>query len=369
MPKNRTFSALGLALVVPLVALAQAPPKSSQTPSSTAPTAEPPTEGDLLVDALLKKLTALRSVSADVTQQVDMLDQKFTIKGRYLKAPEHRIYLQLTVSGLPDATGTMLQICDGQTLWDYQHIIDAQSYRKIEVGQVFEKLKSPDLEETLREQIISQLGFAGPEELLKGLRKSVRFTQKESGVLDGRPVWILRGEWRNRDGLLGPNQQPLPRTASLPAYVPSLVIVYIDKDSAWPYKITLVGKVPSILIDTRPLGPDGRPIGARSSIQEVKPTRIDLTYDNVKLNPDLKIDEFVFQAPPGAQVENNTAAIVGMLDQAIQVAIAKKKAEAAKAEGPILNQNIEYPGVKPAEGEVSPAPAPGAAPAPAAKAR
>jgi outer membrane lipoprotein-sorting protein len=358
MPKNRIFSALGFAIVIPLVALAQAPPKPAQPAATTAAANEPPTEADLQLDAAIKQVAALKSVSADVTQKVDMLDQKFTIQGRYMKAPNRRIWLQLTVTGLPDATGTMLQVCDGQTLWDYQQILDAQSYRKIEVGQIFEKLKSPDLDDALREQIISQLGFAGPEELLKGLRKSVKFTQKVSTTFDGRPVWVLRGEWRNREGLLGPNQQPLPRTASLPAYVPSLVIITIDKESGWPFKTMLVGKVPSVLIDTRPIGPDGKPIGARSSIQEVKPTRIELLYEKVKLNPDLKLEDFVFQAPPGARVEDNTVGIVGMLDQAIQVSAAKKKAEAAKVDGPILNQSIEFPGVRPSAPEVSPVPAP-----------
>jgi outer membrane lipoprotein-sorting protein len=357
MPKNRIFPALGMGLLIPLVALAQAPSQPLPPAGIAAPSTEPLTEAETQLEAAIKQVAALKSVSSDVLQKVDMLDQKFVIRGRYLKAPNRRVYLQLTVEGLPDATGTMLQVCDGTTLWDYQQVLESQAYRKMEVAQVFEKLKSPEIDEALREQVISQLGFAGPEELLKGLRKSVKFDQKTAASLDGMKVWVLRGEWRNRQGLLGPNQQALPPTMTLPAYVPSLVVVTIGQADGWPYKVLLVGKVPSLLMDTRQVGPDGRPIGARSSIQEVKPTRIELTYGNVKLNPDLKIEEFVFQAPPGARVEDNTLGVVGMLDQAIQVRIAQKRAEAAKADGPILNQPIDVNTPKPGVStpEVSPA--------------
>ena len=44
----------------------------------------------------------LTSVSADLRQIVDMLGQKFQIKGRYVKSPKDRFYLKLEVEGLPD---------------------------------------------------------------------------------------------------------------------------------------------------------------------------------------------------------------------------------------------------------------------------
>jgi outer membrane lipoprotein-sorting protein len=353
MPKNRVFPALAGAVLIPLAAWAQPPtaptapapiPGSVQAAQAAAAAAnEPPTEAEKTLDAAAKKLAALTSVSADVAQSVDMLDQKFTIQGRYLKGPNRRIYLKLTVSGLPDATGVMLQVCDGQTLWDYQQILESQSYRKVEIGQVFERLKSPALDDKVREEVLSRLGFAGPEELLIGLRRSVKFDQQTTETLDGKEVWVLRGEWKDRSGLLGPNQQPLPLTTPLPAYIPSLVIVSIGKDDSWPYKIRLVGRRPTMLIDTRRVGPDGQKIGARNSIQEVKPTAMELTYTNVKINPELKLDEFVFQAPPSARVDDSTQQLVGMLDQAIQVSEARKKAEAAKGEGPLLNEPIAVP--------------------------
>jgi hypothetical protein len=189
------------------------------------------------------------------------------------------------------------------------------------------------------------MGFAGPETLLVGLRKSVKFDQKEESTLDGKPVWVLRGTWRNRTGLVGPDQRPLPPTGPLPAIVPSLATIFLGKQDGWPYRMDLVGKVPSILQDNRRIGPDGRPIGRLASIEKIEPSVIRLTYLNVILEPVIRPEEFAFEAPPGANVEDNTEMYRKGLEQAVQVQAAQKRVEAAKKDGPVLDQSIEIPKV------------------------
>ena len=49
-----------------------------------------------------------------------MLNQKFTIKGSYPEGPENLVYLRSVSRGCPIPIGTSLQVCDGETLWDYQ---------------------------------------------------------------------------------------------------------------------------------------------------------------------------------------------------------------------------------------------------------
>ena len=262
------------------------------------PPQEPPTEAERLIDLAIKQVAGLKSVSADVVQRVEMLKQKFDIKGKFLKAPSSRIYLKLTIAGLADSSGTMLQVCDGVTLWDYQQVLESQFYRKMSVQPVFEKLNAPEIDAKTREQILTQMGFTGPEALLVGLRKTIKFDQKESGEIEGKPVWVLRGTWRSRNGLVGPDQRQLPPTGPLPAYVPSLATLYIGQKDGWPYRIVMVGKIPTILQDTRRVGPDGRPIGSRSSIEKVEPSKMELIYTNVLINPDIRAEEFAFQAPP-----------------------------------------------------------------------
>jgi hypothetical protein len=334
-----------------------APLTASPTPSSAAagatskaaaPAEEPPTEAEITIDAAIKKIGEIPSMVAELQEDVEMLGQKFTIKGRYLKAPSRRIYLRLTVAGLPDSSGTTLQVCDGETLWDYQQILENQYYRKQSIKPILEKLNAPELDPKIRDQALKSMGFAGPETLLSGLRKYIKFVMKESGQLDDKPVWILRGTWQNRQGIVGFNSQPVPQTGLLPPYVPCDATVYLGKEDSFPYRVDLLGREMSELVDTRPRGPDGRPIGARRTIERPTPSKIRIVYSNVKLNATIRVDEFAFQAPTTANVDDNTELILKMLDQAIANEAARKKNEAIRKDGPVLDQQIDIPPPPPA---------------------
>jgi hypothetical protein len=252
----------------------------------------------------------------------------------------------------------MRQVCDGTTLWDYQQILESRFYRKITLGPVMEKLKAPELDALAREQVLARLGIAGPDVLLSGLRKTIHFDQKDEGTEEGHPVWILRGTWQDRQGILAPNQQPLRPDAPLPAYIPSQVTLTIGKENGWPYKVRLAGRQPTILYDTRRTGPDGRPIGTLSSIQKIEPSKLELTYTIISLDPAFKPDDFDFPVPAGAHVEDATEAEVSALQQIIEAKAAAKKAETARTE-PLLEQSLELPkAANPPEGSAAPAPPP-----------
>ena len=314
------------------------------SPEAVAKAEEPPTPAERLIDEAAAKLAKLRSVSATLLETVDMLNQQIKIKGTYLKAPENRIYLLLSVSGPPDTNGTTLQVCDGETLWDYQAILEApQAYRKFSIKPIMERLNSPELDPKIKEQAMNQLGLAGPETLLVGLRRDFRFEEKEDATLDGKPVWILHGSWKNRQGLTGPDGRPVPQVGMLPPYIPSDALLYLGKEDGWPYKLSLEGRQPTSLFDTRKKGPDGRYIGSKSSIETVAPTKVVLEYADVKLNVGIQLNEFVFQAPPAASVEDNTEMMVRALDQAIRVQSERKKADATKKEGAVLEPEINIP--------------------------
>lgn len=373
MPKNRIIPATMIA--VALSGLFQtygqpnqpAPPAAGGAPAGPgAPPAKPgpPTEAETLLDEAIAKVKALDSVTAEVLEKVTMLGQKFEIKGRYRKAPKDRLYLKLEVHDLPDASGLMQQVCDGTTFWEYQKVFDTQIYRKLEAGAILAKLRGIDLDKEMSETITTQLGFAGPDALLVGLRKMIKFDQKTKGTLDGRPVWIIRGNWTNRDGLFGPNGQPIGPTMPLPSYVPSLATVYLGEEDYWPYQVMLVGQQTSpILEDTRKRGPNGKPIGRLKDIQKPLLTRIELIYSDVKLNTPVSESEFVFAPPKDVQFDDKTKDILNMLDQAATMQAAKKKAEAAKGEDATLNQSIDVPKSATPGGPASP-PALGTPPTP-----
>ena len=72
-----------------------------------------------------------------------MLNQKFKLEGNYYKDTGHRIRLQLKLVGLGDTSSTMLQVCDGKVLWDFQKVLGMQSYRKREITPILKKLEDP----------------------------------------------------------------------------------------------------------------------------------------------------------------------------------------------------------------------------------
>jgi outer membrane lipoprotein-sorting protein len=304
---------------------------------------EPPTEAERAIDLAILKIAKLQSVSAKVEQDVEMLNQKFKITGVYMKAPNTRVYSLLELAdGLPDSKGKFLQVCDGETLWDYELVLDQAYYRRWTIKPILERLNSPDLDPESRLRAMTQLGIAGPETLLVGLRKSLRFDIKEATVLSGRKVYRLHGTWKNRQGLQF-NSSPVAPMGVLPPYIPMDGNLYLGIDDSWPYHLTLDGRAASALFETRRMGPDGRPIGSKASMEKIPRSKITLTYSDVKLNAPIRNDEFVFSAPPNAAVSDDTDALVKNLDHALEQAALKKKSEAASKDGAMLNQPIEVP--------------------------
>jgi hypothetical protein len=291
-----------------------------------------------------------------------MLGQKFRLKGQYLRAPKHRLYLQLKLSGLGDATGTMLQVSDGQTLWDYQQVLSAKSFRKIDIGKIFKKLDEPGFDAEIRRQIVGAMGFSGPDALLSGLRKAMKFHTVVEGTLHDRPVLIFYGTWKDNAMLSGQqapagSAAPAPNPNALPSYVPSIAHVWVGKDDGWPYLVEIEGRVPAVVLDTRIIGPDGKPIGAKTKVKEVEPTKIVLTYTNVQVNADLKAESFAFQPPDDANVLDETERLLAVLEQSTTAAEMRKKAADA-SQGEALPQ-IPVPSP---DGAAAPAPLDGLAP-------
>jgi outer membrane lipoprotein-sorting protein len=362
MPKNRLIPLFAAALFVPLIVLAQevAPRPGSPPPPPSLTPAEPakPSEAEVVIDEAIEKIKALKAVSADVTQTVKMLGQQFRLSGKYIKAEPHRVHMSLTLSGLGDTTGTMLQICDGKTLWDYSKILDAQSCQRLEITGILKAIADPDCDATLRESIVTRMNLAGPETLLTGLRKTVEFNAKSETALDGKPVWELVGTWKDRESLTATGQPPIPPTAPLPPYVPSLVYVWIGKEDGWPYKVKMSGRAYSILElgkKVQELGPDGRPVGRAVAVSNDPPSEIVLNYENVQFNGTFeKADPFTFQPPSDLRVDDATEKTMAELTATLNELAARKKAEAAKASDNDLPDTLDVPRLAPDSPSVPP---------------
>ena len=355
-PTIRVTLATAIALVgtAGWIARAQGPAPAANPaaapPADPAASAFPPvaTPAELILDQAIDALRKMDRVAAKIHQKVDMLNQKFEIQGEYFKEVGHKVRLKLDLTGLAGADATMLQVSDGKTRWDYQKVFTRANYRKLDLVPVLDRLKNPALDPTFRDLVTANLGFGGPEALLRGFRRDARFDQTENTTRDGRKVVIVRGTWTKRDGLLGNRNQMLSPTAPLPPYIPSIIQITLGEDDHWPYEVQMIGKVPSGVAleeDLRPIGQDGRPIGVKRPAPKIDPSRLTLEY--TLQSPDtITPGQFVFQAPtdPSNPVEDDTEKFLALLDQSIAAETERKNAEAAKKEAePILKDSLIVP--------------------------
>ncbi len=334
------LAALILALLTTPVH-AQVPATDQSTTPAPAPPGEPQAPAERQLDFATVQVRLMERIAAKIEQDVKMLNQEFKLEGTYYKDTGHRVRLQLNLIGLGDTGSTMLQVCDGKVLWDFQKVLGMQSYSRREITPILKKLEDPNLDDSFRIMIISNMGFGGPEALLSGLRKAVKFNQMSEEKLDGEDVFVIGGIWRDRSSLMDPAGRPLPPTVDLPPYIPNVVRVFIKKATGWPAKIEMIGNAPLLIQeDIRQFDPaTGRPVGRPVKPPKVDPTRITLRY--TLTSPDeIKPGIFDFTAPAdvaGTNVKDETKDFLDVLDQYIQVAKANKQAEAAKAEGePLL---------------------------------
>jgi outer membrane lipoprotein-sorting protein len=296
-----------------------------------------------LFDEAISQVCRLDSVSADLVQTVEMLNQTFTIEGHFLKAPGSRIYLELALAGAGRTNFTTLQVCDGETLWDFQKIADSRVFTRLSLKPILERLTAPDLEPKTRDTAIAQIGLAGVDSLLAGLRSHYKFDRidAEASVVDDQPVWVVHGNWTSTRGLLPADSRPDSPQRLLPPYIPGEATVYLGKADYWPHKVILAGTQPAVAMDTRRRGLNGEPIGARSSIIKLEPTRIVLTYSNVQRPAAIPDDRFRAPTPRGTAAEDRTKSIIDAIDQAPRIQDGKKKGETSREDKPLVLPPID----------------------------
>ena len=293
---------------------------------------------NVILESIIK-LRLRERIAATIDQTVDMLNQKFHLKGSYYKDTGHRVRLQLNYEGARDQGSTMLQVCDGKTLTEYVQVAGMKKYTVRQITPIFKKLEDSGLEDDFKNLILNNLGFGGPEALLIGFQSEIAFNQfadkTPEGIPNAVPSYVLGGTWKNREGLLGDNRRNLSPTAPLPPYIPSNVQIFIDKATLWPYRIEMIGNAPSLMEEVQEYDKNtGRPVGARKAQPKVDPSKITLLYTLLPESAIKPEEQFVFTIPQGvARPEDGTEAFLGQLDQMILMKQNEVKAKEAAGEG------------------------------------
>lgn len=326
--------------IVTTIALAQDPSKAPPAPLPT----EPPTEAETTLDEAIAKLDTLGPLKCKIHQEVDMLGEQFAIEGEYWYAGPYTFRLRLDVKGLPGSDGRMGQVSDGEILWDYTELLDQRYYYRLDLPELLERLQGEPFEKGHRDYILQQrMGLSGPKAMLEGLRQSVRFDRKLEDTVDDHPVWLIRGRWKDTTPLgIGP-------MGTVPAYIPSLVHVWIDKETGFPYRVLLQGKKRSIVAEPTGMQIDpatGRPVGRSVTVEE-PPSEFLLTYTDLDTEPDFDALAFQLTVPDAelSRVRDRTPELMNEVEQ-IAVAIVqanRQQAAGASEPGLILDGVLDVP--------------------------
>jgi outer membrane lipoprotein-sorting protein len=308
---------------------------------------QPATPAERQIDDAIMRIAKLDSVSADFDRTVEMLNENFTLKGSYIKAAGRRVYLQLTASGAPENKITMLHVCDGETLWDYNQMFESRAFTRLSIKPILARLDSPDLDRKSKDRATREIGFEGADTLLTELRTCFKFGVQEmkTDIIQGKPVWIMQGTWKKGPVSQEPDPRPSLSPGFLPPYLPSDATLYLGKDDYWPYKLEVAGRQSNAPGDGRRRGLNGEPIGSLRSIKKVTSTRIVLTYSNVNFNAAIPLFWFRAPTPAGLIADDRTRTMINELDEAINIEAQRKKTEvereAATLRGPVIE--IEIP--------------------------
>jgi len=229
--------------VRPGIALAQqaAPTVVPDRPSPSQDTAPGPvqdssTGAQAVLEQAIMAVESLRSVSAQIRQRVDLLDNQLVGLGTYLEqrsAKGLELRLELGFQLGEDNKSSLTQVCSGQYLWVCR---DKDPPRRIDLARVAKAIGErggfarPG-------KIGSWPGLGGLPKLLRGLHANFDFTFIEETRLDNQlPAYRLQGDWKqeklskilaDRQGaFLAGTPVDLDR---LPQHLPHYVVLYLEK--------------------------------------------------------------------------------------------------------------------------------------------
>lgn len=320
--KNRLpFLTIALTAVTVLL-LAVGLRAENPTSSAQIPLSESQQSADRLLAQSLAQLASYDSVSAKISQRIDLNGYDLIGDGLYLQATSGndlllRMELKVQVGG---QLCSSLQVSDGRQLWIEEQRCTERTVQRVDVREVALALRKakPRLEELGG----GRLPLGGLAEWLHSLEVNFQFVYGGDRDLEGVPVSMLVGSWR-KDRLLEmlPKQkeqieagQPAD-LSQIPAHLPQDVVLLIGHDDFFPY-----------LIDYRRY----QPATVTSSPQPKSLLRVQI-YE-VRIGGPIDLRQFVYQ-PGQVDVIDATNTVTRLVGQrGAKQAAARKAAQEAPQE-------------------------------------
>ncbi len=254
----------------------------------SAPTGDSGDPNEILKQASERLITEYDSVRARLVETVAMDERKFRLTGSYLQGRDLKLRLDFTVQ-VGDSEGTVLEVCDGNTLWTRQTITTKGFVAGSEENEGDEiRITRRDVEAILEavaatekspEQIlVAELGLGGLPALLASLSRAVDFETAKTEIVDEEQFTVIEGRW-NAQFLQKWPATAAGQSAELPHYVPDSIRIYFDQDSLFPRRILYLKKRPD---------------------RDLYRPMVTLDFNDVEFNAELDPNEFDYTPPDGA---------------------------------------------------------------------
>lgn len=207
-------------------------------------------KGSDLIEGCRSRLLAKSSVIAQVRQRIQLFDRQLFGSGIYLQQgggprPQFRFELDFQ---LENGSRTMVQCSDGRTLWLLEKNASGAALRKIDLDRLALAIQrfrpeienSEDRPTTDRQHDVAHGGLL---RLIEDLRTNFQFQTIGQADIAGVEVWVVQGIWREdrlqRLALQADEEGKWKQRdpAELGSHVPDDVLVYLDRDELFPYRI------------------------------------------------------------------------------------------------------------------------------------
>jgi len=245
------------------------PLSASAQEKSTEPTAdvEQTSSAQETFNQALAALSTRKSIEATLVEQISISDQPLRMTGRYLEqAGKSR--LELSVKLAVNAQGSLLEVVDGDILWNQTVIGETRQVTLRNLKQIADALA--ELPEPAATGGL-ELGLGGLSGLMGSLARSMDFEQRREEADGEDHLIVLQGKWKPEFLATWKN----PESKELPAFVPDVLRVYLDAETLFPKRFLYLKRIPE-----------------KDSLRPF----VRLEFQNVKL--DVEIEEEAFQFTP-----------------------------------------------------------------------
>lgn len=274
----RNFFCSLFILCIPLISPVALTAQSDASPNGDDSDSEEDSSAQVYFEKAIKTLTTHQTIQAKLVEQVTINDQPLRLTGRYV-GKDNRLRLELAVKLTGDVEGSLLEVSDGEILWNQTEIDETRRVTFRNLKQIAAAyVKQPSAGSASWDV---ELGLGGITGLMNSLQRTMQFDQlREESQGDVRFV-IVQGKWKSE---FTKKWQP-KKDQPLPTYIPEMLRIYFNAETLFPQRFLYLKKNPE---------------------KEMYRPLVRLEFQDVQLNAAVETSEFQFTPPEDLVPEDVT---------------------------------------------------------------